>query len=142
MALTCFLFSVFGLTARGAASCPTVRLKPASLGGEGNEIGIIDIDATGLHFIDAGKAAGRTTPIPPFSLHSSSNLRRRKGDRPISAPPAGASRPDRAYRTWAPTRTPDGEGNARGPEALSLGPSRSPGLGNREAYHATEAALA
>jgi hypothetical protein len=35
------------------------------LGGEGNEIGIIDIDATGLHFIDAGKAAGRTTPIPP-----------------------------------------------------------------------------
>ena len=27
-------------------------------------------------------------------------------------------------------------------EALSLGPSRSPGLGNREAYHATKAALA
>jgi hypothetical protein len=59
-ALTCFLFPVFGLTARGTASGPTVRLKPTSLGGEGNEIERRDngADATGLHFIDAGKSGG------------------------------------------------------------------------------------
>src|SRR6266403_1971486 len=51
MALTCFLFPVFGLMARGVASGPTVRLKPTSLGGEGNEIERRDncTDATGLH---------------------------------------------------------------------------------------------
>jgi hypothetical protein len=50
MALMCFLFPVFGLTARGAASGPTVRLKPTSLGGEGNEIERRDngADATGF----------------------------------------------------------------------------------------------
>jgi hypothetical protein len=37
MALMCSLFLAFGLTARGVATGPTVRLKPTSLGGEGNE---------------------------------------------------------------------------------------------------------
>jgi len=35
---TCFLFPVAGLTARGAASGPTIRLKPKSLAGEGNKL--------------------------------------------------------------------------------------------------------
>jgi hypothetical protein len=38
MAPTCFLFPVFGLTARGGAPDPTIGLKPKSLGGEGNEL--------------------------------------------------------------------------------------------------------
>ena len=60
MALTCFLFPVFGLMARGVASGPTVRLKPTSLGGEGNEIERRDngTDATGLHIIVTGKSVG------------------------------------------------------------------------------------
>ena len=60
----CFLFPVFGLTGRGVASGPTVRLKPMSLGGEGNEIERRDngSDATGLHFIDASKSGGPGNP--------------------------------------------------------------------------------
>jgi hypothetical protein len=34
-----------------------------------------------------------------------------------------------SYRNWAPSRITGGQGNARGPKALSAGPSRSPGLG-------------
>jgi hypothetical protein len=56
MALTCFLFRAVGLTAHGTALGPTIRLMPTSLGGEGNEIE--RREATGLHFIDAGKGDG------------------------------------------------------------------------------------
>jgi len=53
-------FPVFGLMARGAAVRSDVRLKPTSLGGEGNEIERRDngTDATGLHIIVTGKSVG------------------------------------------------------------------------------------
>jgi len=41
-------FLVVGLTALGAASRPTIRLKPTSLGGEGNEDGASN---TGPHAV-------------------------------------------------------------------------------------------
>src|SRR5262249_13146000 len=67
--------------------------------------------------------------------------------RPLSprakhSPTAGVVAGPDSHQNGAPSRIPGGQGNVRRPEALSLWPSRSPGLGNREAYHATKAALA
>jgi hypothetical protein len=62
-------FPVVGLTAYGAVLGPIIRLMPTSLGGEGNEIE--RREATGLHFIDAGKGGGAGVRLREY-------LRRRK----------------------------------------------------------------
>jgi hypothetical protein len=49
MALTCFLSPVVGLMEGGAASGPTIRLKPTSLAGEGSDCAALRRDVSTMN---------------------------------------------------------------------------------------------